>query len=249
MPIFLVPRWLTLLLVWPAVCGCACLLLVLRFGALKCSTASSPLRAMEMVTDDLEMFENREEAAVSGLRDHRPRTLSEVQDDQQTSTLHLVRVSTLCDALATRPAADVRRDLFSSDSLLERDAKVGTLTGVGATFALISYRQERRPEDDCTLDEEALRSVAEVAHAAGIQHVWLDAWCYRQPGEHYVHADFCQTLATVATHAGAVVWLPIARRGAAPSYPFRLWCTFGTRTATRILGGAADAPRLRLTRT
>ena len=61
---------------------------------------------MEMVAD-LEMPETRE-AAVSGLHDFRPRTLSEVHDDHQMSTLHLVRVSTLCDALATRPAADVK---------------------------------------------------------------------------------------------------------------------------------------------
>eukprot|EP00966_Prymnesium_polylepis_P084799 1963103-Prymnesium_polylepis.1 len=66
------------------------------------------------------------------------------------------------------------------------------------------------------MDLNALRAVGECASKAGLEYIWLDSWCYRPEGE-YSHAHFCETLATVVMHAHAVVWLPIARSGAAPS--------------------------------
>ena len=141
----------------------------------------------------------------------------------ESGTLHLVRVSELRDALAGKAADEVRQDLFSSaNSLLQRSVEITD----DVNFALISYRQVRsEPDDGCTLDQEALLAIAASASASGAEYVWLDAWCYRQDGD-YVHAEFCRTLAMVALRARAVIWLPTARRHAAPSYPFRLWCTF-----------------------
>lgn len=156
----------------------------------------------------------------------------------------VVDVQQLSAALQARPAREVLLELSSpAQSALIFKMRISPggaaercRTGSCTTFALVSYRQCRlSPDDGTTLDEAALRSVASVAAAANIDAVWLDAWCYRRPGE-YVHGDFVKTLAAIAECMSCVIWLPRARVHAPPDYQFRLWTTFeATMVAQRDL--------------
>lgn len=143
---------------------------------------------------------------------------AEMANEAGETTINVIAVDALREALRTRPAKDVLQQLFSS----EAHDLLRTVPAASTSFALVSYRQERH-DDGTTLDAQALQSVADVS--SGLTGLWLDAWCYRSSGT-YDHADFCATLAAVTLHCSEVIWLPRARTGAAPSYVFRLWCTF-----------------------
>ena len=157
---------------------------------------------------------------------------------QKVDRLLVVRVERLVEALELLPAELVMTKLWNTDELLDS-------VPADSGFALVSYRQEGPPpphaahdrkkasapkekhaDSSCfTMDEHALRCVVTAAVEAGVEALWLDAWSFRSKGE-YNHATFCTLLSTVAMRARAVIWLPVSKVGAAPSYQFRLWCTF-----------------------
>ena len=214
LPVIIIPRWITLMLIPPLYCLCACVLLIVRFAFLYWRQPSAHLQSS---TDGIEL---RGAVELRGAAGSQEGTIAQSNVPDVPSRLHLVRVSRLHDALASRPADSVRRELFTpNNSLLELNRDLEDIT-----FALISYRQERQ-DDGCTIDVRALLLIVQAADAAGVEFLWLDGWCYHQSGP-YSHADLCATLFAVASHAHAVIWLPAARIDAAPSYPFRLWCTF-----------------------
>ena len=110
--------------------------------------------------------------------------------------LTLVPLDGLLLALQNEPADAVLASLHGGEALK-------TFTPAAeANFALVSYRQERH-EDGTTIDGAALRSVAETARLAGVDSLWLDAWCYTVVGR-YDHDDFVQMLAAVAKHAASI---------------------------------------------
>ncbi|KAG8460466.1 hypothetical protein KFE25_013116 [Diacronema lutheri] len=138
--------------------------------------------------------------------------------------LALVCVRKLRAALGAAPgdggAARVLDSLATSTELLvePRDA-------LGLPFALVSYRQEARPGDAHRLDARALAGIVLAAERLRVHAVWLDAWCFRQPGP-YDHRLFVATLSDVVTHMAAVVWLPRSRTDVTlGTYQHRLWTT------------------------
>mmetsp|Transcript_38088 Transcript_38088/g.99917 ORF Transcript_38088/g.99917 Transcript_38088/m.99917 type:complete len:599 (+) Transcript_38088:61-1857(+) len=154
------------------------------------------------------------------------------------SDVHVVLVSALESRLASSTPEMLLRELAGSNALLSRPTK-------GTRCALISYRQERglmsgaqHPASaagksrvshaelsSLTLDGQALLGAVTAARNAGLDAVWLDAWCYRFDGE-YDHHHFCQTLHSVLAGIEAVVWLPRSKVNATGTYGYRLWCTF-----------------------
>ena len=136
-----------------------------------------------------------------------------------SALINVVMLATLEEVIKTKGPAAAMTMLFEESSLLSR-VRVGELS-----FAIISYRQVRCGSDDFTLDVAAFTSAVRMAREAGVEALWLDAWCYRQEGE-YDHASFCAELGAVMRHVGAVIWLPRSRTDALPSYQFRLWCSF-----------------------
>ena len=146
--------------------------------------------------------------------------LSEALEDERASqsSLQVIYVAHMRAALQVRDAVDVLTSLYSSDALLDEL--------VCGSFALVSYRQVVSAHDAFTMDVDALESIVSVAEKAGVEALWLDAWCYRSAADVYVHESFCAKLSRVIMRARCVIWLPRSRRDAAPSYQFRLWCTF-----------------------
>jgi hypothetical protein len=122
--------------------------------------------------------------------------------------LTVVDVASLQQALSKRHAEDVLQELFRP----ERSPLLKQVDGALECFALVSYRQQREVGDDnhTTMDAAALRSVADVAFAAGIPSVWISPFCYRSDGQ-YVHDEFCATLDAVMLRIRAVIWLARAR--------------------------------------
>jgi hypothetical protein len=122
--------------------------------------------------------------------------------------LTVVDVASLRDALSKRHADDVLEELFRP----QRSPLLKQVDGALECFALVSYRQQREVGGDnhTTMDAAALRSVADVAFAAGIPSVWISPFCYRSDGQ-YVHDEFCATLDAVMLRIRAVIWLARAR--------------------------------------
>ena len=201
LPVLCAPHWLTALLppiVLPLLC--AALLIFYRLAMSFRATAPQATWKEHHLNSKVEIDE------------------MDLQGGDRSSALWVVDVRALSMALASRPAADVLADLFTRNSLL-----VPATTA--SKFALVSYRQQRSKDDDFTLDTDALVSVVSKATAAGVEFLWLDAWCYRTQGE-YDHELFCSMLADVVGSAHLVIWLPRSRNTASSSYQFRLWCTF-----------------------
>ena len=201
LPVLCAPHWLTALLP-PIVLPLLCAVLLIFYRLAVSFRATAPHATW---------------------KEHHLNSQTEIDDmalrgDDRSSALWVVDVRALSMALASRPAADVLNDLFTRNSLL-----VPATTA--SKFALISYRQQRSKDDDFTLDTDALLSVVSKATAAGVEFLWLDAWCYRTQGE-YDHELFCSMLADVVGSAYLVIWLPRSRNTATSSYQFRLWCTF-----------------------
>jgi len=141
---------------------------------------------------------------------------------EQSTTLLVVPVAKLRDALRARGASDVLSELYwpVRSPLLTAVTVGDTRTGEFEPcrrFALVSYRQEYSAVDGATMDAGTLASVVDVAEAAGIGALWCDAWCYKTAWAPYDHQHFCNTLAAVTLHASEVVWLPRARPNAPPS--------------------------------
>lgn len=153
--------------------------------------------------------------------------------------LKLVSLARLEDAFAARPAGLVLSQLFKTDEFLfEADSET-------ADFALVSYRQEPRPP-------HTLRAVLLKAREAGVAALWMDAWCFRFAGE-YVHEDFCALLSHVVRAVRAVIWVPLSRTNTAPSFQFRMWCTFEAavvehRQLPVFIAGELTASQRRLAR-
>lgn len=207
---------LVLLLAPSAMCVlCALVLLAVRSGLSQCAP---PRRAAREFAAEPESIARRPLSVQTNLAARDPK-------------LWLVDVAVLEDWLSTGgSAAALLEELHDSQSyrllrpvLLHSDAEATTVEK--PDFALISYRQQRAPSDQFTMDERALTSVVAVAKAAGVRSLWLDAWCHKVEGE-YDHYAFCSTLTNVVRNARLVVWLPRARTDAAPEYQFRLWCSF-----------------------
>ena len=211
LPVIISRQWLALLLLTPlAILGLA-LLVGAKRGFL---SASMPLGRPAQ----------RENVIWERLSTQSQQSLRQAPNNEagRASHLDLVHVGSLVAMIKDDPD-NALQSLFSGtiSSLLRR------LPTGEAAFALISYRQCRVASGDgFTMDFAAAASIARVAAAAGIEYLWLDAWCYRPSGDTYEHEDFIRTLAAVASCASAVVWLPRARDAASPSYQFRLWCTF-----------------------
>ena len=82
--------------------------------------------------------------------------------------------------------------------------------------------------------------------------LWMDAWCFRFAGE-YVHEDFCALLSHVVRAVRAVIWVPLSRTNTAPSFQFRMWCTFEAavvehRQLPVFIAGELTASQRRLAR-
>ena len=143
--------------------------------------------------------------------------------------IHVINVDRLCAALSRRTAGEVLAELASSSRIGKPCTLVDLVPAKSTAFALISYRQEAQSDDGATLDATSLASIAEAARSAGLDGIWLDAWCYFNCVENnsYDHERFINTLKAVTTHAGMVLWLARARRtSGCGSYQFRLWPTF-----------------------
>ena len=137
--------------------------------------------------------------------------------------LWVVDVAVLVNELQRNGAASVLRELHDPQS--RRLLRSILLTTDESDFALVSYRQQRNANDTFTMDPSSLESAVAVAAEAGVQSLWLDAWCHKVEGE-YDHFNFCSTLTNVVRNARLVVWLPRARPDSTPGYQFRLWCSF-----------------------
>ena len=108
------------------------------------------------------------------------------------------------------------------------------------------------PDDGTTMDERTLRAVLLKAREAGVAALWMDAWCFRFAGE-YVHEDFCALLSHVVRAVRAVIWVPLSRANMAPSFQFRMWCTFEAavvehRQLPVFIAGELTASQRRLAR-
>lgn len=152
-----------------------------------------------------------------------------------SSRVRIIVVSRLKRAIALRGAEVVLAELFRGARPPGRREPplIESAPPARAYFALVSYRQERLEGDDSgtTMDAAALASIADVAHAAGLEGIWLDACCFAAVQNKYDHDSFVATLAAVTQHASEVIWLPRARTASkASSYQFRLWCTFEAAT-------------------
>ena len=206
-PVIVYPRWITLPAVYLSWFVAQLLLLTLRHAFLRFSGEASAACRVE----------------ISEARDapHAPKTPLEPTGEHTRSRLHLVRVSSLRDALAQGSVEAVRRDLFSpTSSLLERNMDTDA-----TRFGLVSYRQERvQPDDGCTLDADALLSIVEVSlqnlnacsrhHCSGPTHAALARACRRWRAP--------RTLITCGSTPGAIAWrglttTPISAR------PSRRW--------------------------
>jgi hypothetical protein len=159
----------------------------------------------------------------------RTEAMPEAAPVARDSVLNVVYLDQLQAALdsSEKPESVLAR-LYTTDELLQKRVKVAD----GVSFAIISYRQVRSKDDQFTMDVRAFVAAVARAREAGVVALWLDALCYRQEGP-YIHADFCAELATVMCHVAAVIWLPLSRTGASPSYQFRLWCSFEASVVAR----------------
>ena len=97
------------------------------------------------------------------------------------------------------------------------------------------------PDDGTTMDEHTLRAVLLKAREAGVAALWMDAWCFRFAGE-YVHEDFCALLSHVVRAVRAVIWVPLSRVNTAPSFQFRMWCTFEAAVVEHLGAPSATNP-------
>ena len=175
----------------------------------------------------------RRAGASNGTAPAREDTISDIPAPRPQSNLrartkiHVVNVERLGAALATRPPTDVLVELASSSRTGRPCSLLDELSAASSSFALVSYRQET--VDGVTIDAEALCSIAATAAATpGLHGLWLDSWCYVDPGP-YNHDRFCKVLHAVTSHAALVLWLARARSQSAEphgSYQFRLWPTF-----------------------
>ena len=131
---------------------------------------------------------------------------------------------TLLRAMLQRSSAhEVLQELATGQKLL-RDVDPEDVR-----VALVSYRQERSDDDPFTLDSTALQLVMAQAEQAGVDGLWLDAWCFRMSGPSYNHSEFCALLARVASSVSLVIWLPMSRPSTptqrhTAAYQYRLWC-------------------------
>lgn len=210
-PPLIYPHALVLLLAPAAVCAiCSLLLAITRLVLLRLSTQTR-------------------RAAMAAK--HKPLADGAVQPHSNIRTnlaareprLWVVDVAVLVNELQRNGAASVLRELHDPQS--RRLLRSILLTTDESDFALVSYRQQRNANDTFTMDPSSLESAVAVAAEAGVQSLWLDAWCHKVEGE-YDHFNFCSTLTNVVRNARLVVWLPRARPDSTPGYQFRLWCSF-----------------------
>jgi hypothetical protein len=142
--------------------------------------------------------------------------------------VRVVRVADLATQLRKSTPVEVLNKLFTTDELLSEAL-------AGGKVALLSYRQERGTNNvsssdaaayaHLTLDGDAFRGLIASAKRLGVDSLWADAWCYREPGQ-YDHAHFCRVLSSVVSGIDAVVWLPRSKHGSRAEYAYRLFCTF-----------------------
>ena len=156
--------------------------------------------------------------------------------------LRVVLVSRVEEQLAASNADTTASELAVLAQLAQGDTLLSTVRTSEVRCALVSYCHEPSSAtqnstfDAFTLDGPALRGIVSAARSLQVDALWLDKWCYRDPGDDYDHDDFTQTLNAVVGGVEAVVWLPRSKKGSSGQYPYRVACESRTRTPSPACG-------------